>query len=147
MTTQVFHGNFADPNSNVTPDDAQKGALYYQDGLGANVTNLWAWDVGNQEWVQQLLPVKKYVAVVSQTGTDSPVPNIVENTVGPITWTRDDVGLSIISSSGLFVVGRTLFLFSATVGNGTVLLATDSEIDLSLNTDDWTASVTILVFP
>lgn len=35
---------------------------------------------------------KKYVATLNQTGTNAPVPTILENTLGNITWSYDSVG-------------------------------------------------------
>jgi hypothetical protein len=40
-----------------------------------------------------VVPYKKYVATISQTGTADPTVTVLENTVGDIVWTRAGVGL------------------------------------------------------
>lgn len=42
---------------------------------------------------QELLisaPYKKYVALLTQSGTDAPVATVLENTIGNIVWARED---------------------------------------------------------
>jgi len=40
-----------------------------------------------------VVPYKKYVATISQTGTADPTVTVLENTIGDIVWTRVGVGV------------------------------------------------------
>jgi hypothetical protein len=40
-----------------------------------------------------VVPYKKYIATVSQTGTADPTVTVLENTIGDIVWTRNAVGV------------------------------------------------------
>jgi hypothetical protein len=40
-----------------------------------------------------VVPYKKYVATISQTGTSDPTVTVLENTIGDIVWTRVGLGL------------------------------------------------------
>lgn len=50
--------------------------------------------------------VKIYTAKLTQTGTAAPIPTILQNTIGNITWTRDNAGLYIGTLSGAFPAGK-----------------------------------------
>jgi hypothetical protein len=39
-----------------------------------------------------VVPYKKYIATISQTGTADPTVTVLENTIGDIVWTRFAVG-------------------------------------------------------
>lgn len=110
IMSQVYHGNFSSPVGNITPEDGQKGALYYQDGLVANLSNIWAWDVGDQVWLQQVQPVKIYRATVTQTGTSAPVATVLQNTFpGTLVWTRNSAGSYNVTLAGAFPVNKVFF--------------------------------------
>ena len=51
-------------------------------------------------------PYKVYTALLSQTGTSAPVPTVLENTLGEITWAYSNTGNYNINSNGLFKIGR-----------------------------------------
>jgi len=61
--------------------------------------------------------VKTYKALLSQGGTNAPVPTILLNTIGTITWTRDDVGYYIATKTGAFPQGKTEIITTNT-GDG-----------------------------
>lgn len=65
------------------------------------------WDSSGFTSVNQM-PYKKYVALLSQSGTDIPEANILENTIGVITYDRISAGRYIIQSSGLFTANKTI---------------------------------------
>lgn len=44
---QVIVGSYQDPNGNVTPDNLNLGAEYYEDNV---LANLWRWSVADQIW-------------------------------------------------------------------------------------------------
>lgn len=51
---------------------------------------------------------KRYVALLSQSGTDAPVATVLENTLGgTVVWTRNDVGDYTGTLAGAFTVGKT----------------------------------------
>ncbi len=70
---------------------------------------------GAKERVQDILGIvpdpgiKKYVALLTQTGTDAPVPTVLENTLGEVpAWTREDQGeYRATISSPLFELAKT----------------------------------------
>ena len=55
-----------------------------------------------------------YTALLSQSGTDAPSPySILENTIGDIVWTRDNVGNYIGTLAGAFTSSKTVVFFSS----------------------------------
>jgi len=53
--------------------------------------------------------VKRYVALLTQTGTDAPVATVLTNTLsGPIVWTYNDVGSYTGTLTGAFTADKTL---------------------------------------
>lgn len=57
---------------------------------------------------------KVYTALLHQSGADAPVATIMENTIGTITFTYQFPGQYNISSSGLFILGKTTVSVSQT---------------------------------
>lgn len=52
---------------------------------------------------------KKYVALLTQSGTNAPTAIVLENTLGgTVVWTRDDVGYYIGTLSGAFTTDKTV---------------------------------------
>ena len=61
----------------------------------------------------------KYVALLSQTGTDAPVATVLENTLGgTVVWTYEDVGSYIGTLSGAFIINKTVIILGASNGAG-----------------------------
>ncbi len=155
MAKQVYHGNFSDPNSNVTPDDPQLAAIYYQDGLNALLANIWAWSVGDQDWVQQALPVKVYRALLTQSGTDAPVATVLENSLGGVpVWSYESGGSYRLTLALAFPTDKTSILmntFSNASGTNSVnyYLGTGSYVEISSGDDDALVNnaIEILVYP
>lgn len=53
----------------------------------------------------------RYVALLSQSGTDAPVATVLENTLGgTVVWTRADVGDYVGTLSGVFTGNKTFML-------------------------------------
>ena len=70
--------------------------------------------------------IKRYVALLTQTGTDAPVATVLENTLGEVpVWSRDDVGEYFLTASGnIFVQDKTAILIgSPSSGAGNQALA------------------------
>lgn len=62
------------------------------------------------------IPYKKYVAIVTQSSTDTPVATVLENNTGQtFTWSRSDVG--VYSIVGNFVVAKTAIFTGVPNGN------------------------------
>lgn len=57
-----------------------------------------------------VVPYKKYVALISQTGTSDPTVTVLENTIGDIVWTRGGVGLYSANLLGAFPVQDKVYL-------------------------------------
>lgn len=56
-------------------------------------------------------PYKVYTALLTQLGTDDPIANVLENTIGEINFIRDDVGAyKVISPAGLFTLNKVVFI-------------------------------------
>jgi hypothetical protein len=54
---------------------------------------------------------KKYIALISQTGTNDPTVSILENTIGDIVWTRGGVGDYSGTLIGAFLQPKTYIIF------------------------------------
>lgn len=53
VVTQLYVGQFDDPNGNVTPDDPSLAAEYYKD---ENLPSIWRWSVTGQMWYATITP-------------------------------------------------------------------------------------------
>ncbi len=51
--------------------------------------------------------VKKYVALLSQSGTDAPTATIMENSIGALVWSRLEAGFYRATLSGAFTTDNT----------------------------------------
>ena len=60
-----------------------------------------------QEGYVQPSDILRYVALLTQSGTDAPIPIVLENTIGPITWSYEGVGYYGANSDNLFTDGKT----------------------------------------
>lgn len=56
--------------------------------------------------------VKRYVALLSQSGTADPVATVFENTIGPIVWTRVELGDYEGALTDAFPAGKTWVMIS-----------------------------------
>ncbi len=77
----------------------------------------------------------KYVALLTQTGTDAPVATVLENTLGgTVVWTRDDVGTYLGTLAGVFIENKTFAIIGSSGGqNGVFRVATDVVIVATLD--------------
>lgn len=65
------------------------------------------------------LGTKRYVALLSQSGTDAPNATILVNTLGVVpVWSYDDVGQYIITAEGKFTLLKTAVKVSQTDTDG-----------------------------
>ena len=63
---------------------------------------------------------KKYVALMTQTGTAAPTVVVLENTIGDIVWTRASTGLYRGTLIGAFTLDKTYAMMSVTLTDGIV---------------------------
>lgn len=57
--------------------------------------------------IADVLPYKVYTALLSQTGIDAPVATVLQNSIGDIVWTRDDVGIYTATLALAFTTNKT----------------------------------------
>jgi len=97
-----------------------------------------------------------YTALLSQTGTNAPVPTILEDTTTGITWNYDSVGFYYATISGGFDITKTAIFGLSPNGayNGFVTGRVSVDIDSGIlyiyvqnsggiGMDDWNAPLTI----
>lgn len=81
--------------------------------------------------------VKRYKALISQTGTSAPTVTVLENSIGTITYGYTSAGAYTVNSSGLFASGKTFLFLNPAFGTGNytaIKYNSDSLLDLkSLN--------------
>ncbi len=91
--------------------------------------------------------VKRYVAIITQSGTSAPTATVLENSLGgTVVWTRDDVGLYIGTLSGAFVSNKTVVLVSSSLGASQVSKTTNT-IELTFASDDMIIDIEVSVYP
>jgi len=115
-------------SGNVVGDGLK--ALVVGDGLsiendGIATTNLTVTNTLNGRTVSDILPTyKKYVALISQSSTSAPTVHELENTIGPIVWTRSAVGNYLGTLTGAFTANKTYAMISNVEPNGIVMIGT-----------------------
>jgi hypothetical protein len=103
-------------SGNVVGDGLK--ALVVGDGLtvendGIATTNLTVTGTLNNRSVSDILPTyTKYVALITQSGTNDPTVIELENTIGPIVWTRVSAGIYEGTLTGVFTVNKTYVMIS-----------------------------------
>jgi hypothetical protein len=93
------------------------------DGIATN--NLTVTSTLNGRAVSDILPTyTKYIALISQSSALAPTVIELENTIGPIFWTRTAVGTYQGTLTGVFTVGKTYAMISNVEPNGVVRIDT-----------------------
>jgi hypothetical protein len=87
----------------------------------------------NWQTASDKIPYRVYTAILTQTGTDAPVANVLENTVGNINWIYDGTGIyklnfgTNLPSDKVFIPGSSNYNgFNATIipfSNGNAIFA------------------------
>ena len=114
-------------SGNVVGDGLR--ALVVGDGLsiendGIATTNLTVTNTINGRAVSDILPTyKKYIALITQSSTSAPTVIELENTIGPIVWTRSSTGTYIGTLAGVFTLDKTYLTISQVASNSMVLIA------------------------
>lgn len=92
-----------------------------------------------QEGYTQPSDIKKYVALISQNGTEDPQATILDNSLGSITsWTRVDVGTYVLEANDNIFLEPIWFSVTPN-GSSDVFIATlyrDSSSEIYLQTFD-----------
>jgi len=118
-------------SGNVVGDGLR--ALVVGDGLsiendGIATTNLTVTQTINGRAVSDILPTyKKYIALITQTSTSAPTVIELENTIGPIVWTRKATGEYSGTLTGAFTANKTYATISQTLANSIVLISTTAN--------------------
>ena len=119
------HNSIILGSGNVIGD--RLNALIVGNGLslendGIATSNLTVTQTLNGRTISDILPTyKKYIALISQTGTNAPTVIELENTIGPIIWTRSAVGVYFGTLAGAFTLDKTYVTLSNVVANSIVL--------------------------
>jgi hypothetical protein len=112
-------------SGNVVGDRVK--ALIVGDGLtvennGIATTNLTVTGTLNNRSVSDILPTyTKYIALITQSGTNDPTVVELENTIGPIIWTRSVTGLYNGTLSTAFTLDKTYVMISQVEIDGIVM--------------------------
>lgn len=100
------------PGIKITAESVQKASGNYfpndSDRSGIRDGSVTQQDLGTS-LTGSLFPYKIYKAILSQSGTDAPVPVILENTIGEIVWTRNGTGRYRATLSNAFPFDKTVF--------------------------------------
>jgi hypothetical protein len=80
---------------------------------GIATTNLTVTQTLNGRAVSDILPTyKKYIALISQSSTADPTVIELENTIGPIIWTRNSTGIYYGTLAGVFTADKTYVMLN-----------------------------------
>jgi hypothetical protein len=74
-------------------------------------------------------PYKVYTALLNQTGISAPVATVLENTIGNIVWTRDDVGIYIGTLLNSFTINKTIVFLNLGSGNVCIINSLPGSAD------------------
>ena len=103
------------------------GLILENDGIAT--TNLTVTNTLNGRAVSDILPTyTKYIALISQTSTSAPTVIELENTIGPIVWTRLSTGVYEGTLTGAFTLDKTYVTLSQ-VATDSIALVYRKTID------------------
>jgi len=120
------HNSIILGSGNVVGDGLR--ALVVGDNLtiennGIATTNLTITQTLNGRAVSDILPTyTKYIALISQTSTSAPTVIELENTIGPIVWTRISTGVYEGTFAGAFTLDKTYTTLSQVATNSIALV-------------------------
>lgn len=101
------------------------------------------------------LDVKRYVALLTQSGTDAPVATVLENSLGgTVVWAYVSAGIYTATLASAYAANKTIVSPNGRDTATNMPLTMDgyyvstSVVRLvTFEQDDWTASITIGVYP
>jgi len=118
-------------SGNVVGDGLR--ALVVGDGLsiendGIATTNLTVTQTINGKPASDMLRnYKRYIALITQTSTSAPTVIELENTIGPIIWSRKTTGEYSGTLSGAFTANKTYATISQTLADSIVMISTTAS--------------------
>jgi hypothetical protein len=102
---------------------------------GIATTNMTITQTLNGRAVSDILPTyTKYIALISQTSTSAPTVIELENTIGPIIWTRGVVGIYFGTLAGAFTLNKTYVMLSNVLPNSMVMAKRRDNNTIEINT-------------
>ena len=129
------HNSIILGSGNVIGD--RLNALIVGNGLslendGIATSNLTVTQTLNGRTISDILPTyKKYIALITQSSTSAPTVVELENTIGPIIWSRKTTGEYSGTLSGAFTASKTYATISNVVADGIVRISTTaSEVNI-----------------
>ena len=132
------HNSIILGSGNVIGD--RLNALIVGNGLslendGIATSNLTVTQTLNGRTISDILPTyKKYIALITQSSTSAPTVIELENTIGPIIWTRTAVGLYFGTLAGVFTANKTYVMLSNVELNGIVTAERRDNNSIEINT-------------
>jgi hypothetical protein len=108
-------------------------ALVVGDGLsiendGIATTNLTVTQTINGRAANDMLRnYERYIALITQTSTSAPTVIELENTIGPIAWTRKATGEYVGTLTGAFTANKTYATISQALANSIVMISTTAN--------------------
>lgn len=90
----------------------------FDDGFNIITPTIGPTPISAGRWIRMShdRPYKVYTALISQSSGDNPTVEVLENTIGEIVWTRNNVGDYLGTLTGAFITDKT-FSFFGTPGN------------------------------
>jgi len=102
---------------------------------GIATTNLTVTNTFNGRSVSDILPTyTKYIALISQSSTAAPTVIELENTIGPIVWTRSALGIYFGTLAGAFTASKTYVMLSNVETNSIVMAERRDNNSIEINT-------------
>jgi hypothetical protein len=108
-------------------------ALVVGDGLsiendGIATTNITVTNTINGRAANDMLRnYERYIALITQTSTSAPTVIELENTIGPIVWSRKTTGQYSGTLSGAFTANKTYATISNVLADGIVMISTTAS--------------------
>jgi hypothetical protein len=108
-------------------------ALVVGDGLsiendGIATTNITVTNTINGRAANDMLRnYERYIALITQTSTSAPTVIELENTIGPIVWSRKTTGEYSGTLSGAFTANKTYATISNALADGIVMISTTAS--------------------
>lgn len=118
LNTRAYTGSSGPELDAWTMENLGK-VMFWLDGI-----HIYWYSYGFSEWVKiidsiaiaEIIPYKKYTALLNQTGASAPTATVLENTLGVTpTFTYNDVGEYVINTITAFPNNKTSFIFGNTV--------------------------------
>lgn len=121
---------------------SENGTISAQPGIsGLDLVNV------NQLNASVTPGVKRYKALISQSGTSAPTAVILENSLGTVTFGYSSAATYTVNSSGLFTVGKTaLYVTQKSASNGIGLNQLNGNtLNLLAQSDGFLSNTTLLI--